>query len=296
LILDKFKLISVVANGHNFEVLEAGEGDRLALCLHGFPEHAIAWHSQVDCLVELGYRVWAPNQRGYGNSYRPQNVDDYKISILIEDIAALIDAASAKSVTLLGHDWGGVIAWFFAARKKRPLERLVIINAPHPATFAQHFFGRQMFRSWYVYYFIIPVIPELLLSRNNGKRLRKLYRRTAKHPENITEEEMNLYTKNVSTPERARALLNWYRANCTLNALREMRIGMTKIDVPTLLIWGEDDIALCKETTFGTAKFVRNLHVRYLKGVSHWVQQDEPEMVNELIQAFLTDRDVPEYD
>lgn len=292
--LDVFTVKKIEANGHPFEIYEAGSGDRLALCLHGFPEHAVSWHAQVPTLLKLGYKVWAPNQRGYGNSYRPDNVAEYKIDKLVEDVAGIIDASGAKSVTLLAHDWGAMIAWFFAMRKKRTLEKLVILNIPHPGPLSEHFIGPQMFKSWYIYYFLIPGLAETGMSRGGGKRLKKLFERTAKHPEHISDEEMKLYMENVSTKERARCLLNWYRANFPFGFIEEMK-NMPVIETPTFLLWGEDDVALTKETSYGTDKYVKNLTVRYLKGVSHWIQQDAPELCNMMIEDYLSGKEVPEY-
>src|SRR3954470_21103609 len=113
----------IKANGLRFEVLEAGSGDKLALCLHGFPEHAVSWRHQLPVLASMGYRVWAVNQRGYGRTSRPTQVAEYALPHLVEDVAALIDAANAKSVALIGHDWGGMVARCFAAGQRRPLER-----------------------------------------------------------------------------------------------------------------------------------------------------------------------------
>src|SRR5262245_65936434 len=113
----------VVANGLRFHVLAAGEGDRLALCLHGFPELAFSWRHQLPLLAELGWRVWAPDLRGYGESERPPRVADYAIESLLEDVAGLVDASGARQLMLVAHDWGGILAWYFAMRRVRPLSR-----------------------------------------------------------------------------------------------------------------------------------------------------------------------------
>ena len=124
------------ANGLRFRVLVAGEGDRLALCLHGFPECGYSWRHQMPLLARLGYKVWAPDLRGYGGTDRPDRMQDYAIETLMDDVAGLIDASGAKSTLLIAHDWGGLIATFFATRKLRPLERFVLMNIPHPAPVA----------------------------------------------------------------------------------------------------------------------------------------------------------------
>lgn len=116
-------------------MLEQGSGDRLALCLHGFPEHAVSWRHQMRVLADLGYRVWAVNLRGYGRSSRPARVADYAVSELLDDVAALVDASGARSLVLIGHDWGAMVAWHFAAAQLSLLERLVIVNVPHPLCF-----------------------------------------------------------------------------------------------------------------------------------------------------------------
>ena len=170
----------IEANGQAFETLVTGNGERVALCLHGFPEHACSWRFQMSHLAQQGFEVWAPNMRGYGRSSRPPRMRDYSIELLMQDVVGLIDAAGGRPVTLLAHDWGAVIAWFFAMRRLRPLERLVIINVPHPAVMARELrnSGRQRRKSWYVLFFQLPFIPELLMGRDNGHVLVRMMRDT----------------------------------------------------------------------------------------------------------------------
>ena len=150
----------VQANGLRFHVATCGEGDRLALFLHGFPECWYSWRYQLPVLARLGYRAWAPDLRGYGETDRPPRIQDYSMERLMDDVAGLIDASGCKSAMLLAHDWGGVIAWFFAMRKLRPLDRLVIMNLPHPAVMEKELRKwRQMKKSWYVLLFQIPRLP-----------------------------------------------------------------------------------------------------------------------------------------
>jgi pimeloyl-ACP methyl ester carboxylesterase len=279
---------TVRANGMSFEVLEAGAGERLALCLHGFPEHAIAWTHQLPALVGAGYRVWAPNQRGYGRTTRPPGVSAYGMPHLLDDVAALIDASGARSVTLLGHDWGAAVTWFFAMRRVRPLERLVIMNVPHPAAFAHALrtSWRQRLRSWYIAFFQIPFVPELVLRRDHARPIVDAFLRTAAHPERFTADELETYRAQADEPGALRAMLAWYRAAArTLPALIDE--SPEPIDVPTLMLWGEDDFALGTETTYGTDRYVRDLRLIVLPGVSHWLQQDATERVNAELVAFL---------
>src|SRR4051812_39466117 len=167
----------VEANGFRFAVDEAGEGDRLALCLHGFPESRFSWRWQLPLLAGLGYRVWAPDLRGYGETEpKPADVASYRIDRLMEDVAALIDASGARSVTLIGHDWGAGLAWTFAANAVRPLERLVIMNVPHPAVMAASHRGgnwAQLRRSWYMFFFQLPGLPEAVTLANDARAVRQ---------------------------------------------------------------------------------------------------------------------------
>ena len=286
------RYITVLANGLSFQVLEAGTGDRLALCLHGFPEHAEMWRPHFDTLVGLGYKVWAPNQRGYGKSSKPAGIASYHIDHLVADVAALIDASGASEVTLVSHDWGAVVAWYFAMRKARPLHRLIVMNVPHPAVFAEVLFKswRQKLRSWYVLFFQIPRLPEWLLSLRGGARLREVLVKSSLRPEGFTENELDVYASQVADVRTGRAMINWYRSAIQSNAfLKLFESDVPQIEVPTLMIWGEDDHALGKETTYGTDRYVRNLRLEYLAGCSHWVTQDAPDRANERIAAFLSD-------
>ncbi len=249
--------------------------------MHGFPEHAVSWRHQMPVLAAMGYRVWAVNQRGYGRTTRPDRVGDYAIPHLMADVAALMDASGARSTVLIGHDWGAMVAWCFAAGQVRPLRRLVIMNVPHPLCFrAALRHPRQVLRSWYAAFFQVPALPERLLAAGGGAAVRRMFAGLALPPE-----VMGTYTRQVAEPGAATAMLNWYRA------LRRPGPGMPDlarvIEVPTLVIWGEDDVALDIRCLDGTDRYVRDLTLRRLPGVSHWVQQDAPEVVNGLLKEFL---------
>jgi pimeloyl-ACP methyl ester carboxylesterase len=277
----------VAANGLQFEVFEAGEGGRLALLLHGFPQHAVSWHHQVPFLAGLGYRVWAVNQRGYGETSRPQRREDYALDQLTGDIAGLIDASGAASVTLIGHDWGALVAWTFATRRIRPLARLVIINVPHPLCFRRELktWGQRR-KSWYVGFFQMPLLPELLLSADSGHLLVKMLRDGARNRDAFPDEVLEIYRANVSAPDAASAMLNWYRAEGRDDIMAARDLD-APIETPTLVIWGEEDVALGLPCLDGTDRYVRDLRIERLPGVSHWAQEDAPQAVNRLLGQFL---------
>lgn len=214
--------------------------EHLALLLHGLPECAFSWRHQLPLLASLGYKAWAPNQRGYGRTTRPAEVSSYRLEVLVDDVGNLIDESGCKSVTLIGHDWGGMVAWASAFAGVRPLARLVVMNMPHPRRMAEGLrTWKQMRRSLYALFFQIPWLPESLL----------------------------------------RALLK----------------DPPYLETPTLMIWGEVDVALGKELTYGTEELIRDLTLRYLPGVSHWVQQEAPESVNAMLEAWLQGKPVPEH-
>ena len=286
----------VDANGLRFHVATCGDGERLALCLHGFPECWYSWRFQLPLLARLGYRAWAPDLRGYGESSRPPRMEDYALEHLLADVAGLIDAAGAPSVLLLAHDWGAVIAWYFAMRRIRPLERLVIMNVPHPAPFAREArHWRQIRRSWYALLFQIPRLPEALLRAGDYRAVREAFRGSAKDRKRFPDEVLRVYRDNAARPGALTAMLNYYRALVRGGGgERQRQLGYPVIDVPTLMLWGKEDVALCVETTYGTGEYVQDLTLRYLPGVSHWVQQEAPEIVNGMLEAWLLDRPVPQ--
>ena len=284
-----------------FECVAADGPDpgRLALCLHGFPEHAHAWRHQLEPLAALGYRVWAPNLRGYGNSSRPPRMRDYALEHLLDDVAALVDASGAEETVLVAHDWGAIIAWYFAIRRVRPLARLVIMNVPHPEPVAREFRvnPQQRRSSWYTLFFQLPLLPERVLTRNGAEGVAELFRTGTVREGAIADEDAEVFARNVRQPGAAKAMIDYYRAmGRGGGAARQRRLGHPQLDVPTLLVWGEQDVALRKASTYGTEHWVSPLTIRYLPHCSHWVQQDDPELVNAMLVAFLEDRPVPHAD
>ena len=281
----------IPANGLTFEVLTCGAGDTLALCLHGFPEIALSWEHQMIALAAMGYRVWAPNQRGYSQTTRPPAVEDYSIELLMADVAALIDASGAKHVVLIAHDWGAIVAWCFATRELRPIERLVIINVPHPVCFARSLRRPgQMLRSWYAAAFQIPGWPERFLARNNAQAIPVSILKSSTSPKTFPPDLLEATRANAAQPGALTAMINWYRAFLTGGGMhRQLKQGFPVIHVPTLMFWGEEDPFLARYTTDGTSEFVSNLTLKFLPGVSHWVQQDATTECNEALRTFLPD-------
>lgn len=288
----------VQANGLSFELDEclppSRSTEKLALCLHGFPESKYSWRHQLPVLAQLGYRAWAPNQRGYGASSRPDGVAAYDIDNLVADVEALIAASGAKETLLVAHDWGAIVAWHCAMRKIKTLSRLVIMNVPHPVRFMEDIRTnkKQRRKSWYVMFFQLPWLPEWMLTRRRAKAVAGAFYDMAVDKSRFPAPVLDHYRANALIPGAIKAMVNWYRA--ARKAGDRMAPKEANVEVPTLILWGEEDGALEKSLVPGTERFVPDLTVRYLPGVSHWVQQEAPETVNAMLAAWLTGRAVPE--
>ncbi|MDL5361391.1 alpha/beta fold hydrolase [Halalkalicoccus sp. NIPERK01] len=287
-----------IVNGVRLHYVEAGEGP-LVVLLHGFPEHWYSWREQIPALVEAGYRVVAPDMRGYNRSEKPPGVSAYRIGNLVEDVRALIAHCGADRAHLVGHDWGGVVAWEVAARHPDSVDRLVVLNAPHPSAYRRELWNPesdQAKRSWYVLFFQLPWLPELLVRAGRGRLLESLFRGGAANPEAFDDEAIRRYTEACLRPGAMTAMLNYYRA-LFRGTLRSKVPGRSLPDAttsdgligrPTLLVWGTDDEALSERLTEGLEKWVPDVEVERVAGASHWVQLDAPERVNDALVGFLS--------
>jgi pimeloyl-ACP methyl ester carboxylesterase len=284
--MDEIRTRTVEANGLSFVVDETGEGDDVALFLHGFPESRWSWRHQMPLLASLGWRAVAPDLRGYGQSSRPAGVEPYRMEHLVEDTAALFEALGAKRRLLIGHDWGSLIAWSFAIERRLPLDGLVIMNAPHPATLARARKNpRQWLRSWYVFYFQIPWLPEAAVTAFGGRAVNRAFRSMAVDKSRFTDEALEPYRKNALIPGAMTAMINYYRAN--FGDLNRYGEDSPIIEVPTLMVWGEEDAAIGIEFTQGYEDLVSDFTLNRLPNVSHWVQQEAPEAVNARLEAWM---------
>ena len=276
----------VAANQLSFRVAAAGFGDRLILCLHGFPESAISWQHQIDPLAQAGYRVWAPDLRGYGGTTRPTGIDAYRIESLMDDVTGLLDAAQVQRAILVGHDWGGIIAWYYAMRHAGRVEALIIVNAPHPACFEREVrHWRQLHRSWYMGFFQMPWLPEAALSASHGYVIGEIFRRMA---EQMPDDRIQLYRRQACEPGALTAMLNYYRAALRGGgALRQRRLGYPAVPVPTLVIWGIQDQALVSQNLDRLNEFVDDLTVVTVTDAGHFVHEDKPEQVTRDMLMWL---------
>lgn len=274
----------VQVNGIRVHYVTAGRGP-LVLLLHGFPEFWYAWRHQIPALAEH-FTVVAPDQRGYNETDKP--AWGYEIDVLVADVLGLIEALGHERAIVVGHDWGGAVAWATAIARPHRVERLAILNAPHPAVFAEHLRTNraQQRRSWYMGFFLLPALPELAFKANDYALLERIFREQIPAG-TFGDEDLAAYKDALSKPGALTAALNWYRAAGRQGARGLYTGTQMRCDVPTLLIWGEADVALGPELVDGTAQYVPDLTVRRLPGVSHWVQQEAPAQVNRFLLEFL---------
>ena len=261
--------------------VEAGSGP-LVVLLHGFPECSYGWRHQVPRLAAAGFRVVAPDLRGYGASDRPRGISAYSVGALVGDVAGLIERLGGGPAVLAGHDWGGVVAWYAAMSRPEVVRRLVILNAPHPAAYARELRrgSSQLLRSWYAGLHQLPRLPELAWEAFDYALLRRVLRGG---PAATTADE-EAYVAAFRGRGGIGPALNYYRA-----AVRHRAPRPVPITAPTLLIWGERDRYLVPELTRGLDRWVPDLRIERLPDASHWVQHDEPERVAALIAEFSRD-------
>jgi pimeloyl-ACP methyl ester carboxylesterase len=283
---DSSRFVSV--NGIRLHVCEAGPvGGPAVVLLHGFPEFWYSWREQIRFLADRGFRVMAPDLRGYNLSEKPGRVGDYGVEQLVGDVIGLIEQTAGGRAALVGHDWGGVIAWFAAMRQPERIEKLIILNAPHPAAYLRELRRpSQLLRSWYALFFQLPWLPERVMRRNDFAALRSLFRDGPARKSPTREADVQRYVEALAHPGALTAMINYYRA-----ALRGGRSTLQRqivpIQIPTLLIWGEHDRYLVPELADGLERWVPDLRVERLKNATHWVQNDEPDEVNRLLAEFL---------
>lgn len=264
-------------------VVQAGPVDGpLVILLHGFPEFWYGWNAQIEPLAAAGYRVYAPDQRGYNLSDKPDGIAAYSIETLAADVVGLIDEAGRQKAVVVGHDWGAAVAWWVAATYPDRVERLVVLNVPHPAVM-KRFASRdpgQMLRSWYIAFFQLPGLPERL-SRQNNWSLMIHTLRSSSRPGTFSDADLEQYRRAWSQPGAFRSMVNWYRAVLRRPPTRSLA---ARITVPTLLIWGTRDRFLKREMAQPSIDLCDKGRVIFFENATHWVQHEEAERVTELIK------------
>ncbi|MBD2093051.1 alpha/beta hydrolase [Microcoleus sp. FACHB-1515] len=276
----------ITTNGIKLHYVTEGSGS-LIIFLHGFPEFWYSWRKQIPAFSS-DHKVVVPDLRGYNDSDKPIAQSAYVMAEFVQDLKGLIEGLGYDRCILVGHDWGGAIAWNFAYSYPQMLEKLIILNLPHPARFGQGLLmPQQLLKSSYIFFFQIPLLPELLLQANNYGAIETAFKGMAVDKSAITEADIEQYKAAMAKPGALTASLNYYR-----NILSQGMVSQdwSVLEVPTLMIWGEEDTALGKELSYGTEKYVRHFRIRYIPQCSHWVQQEQPDLVNQYIREFIEGR------
>ena len=254
-------------------------GDTVVL-LHGFPQTAESWAAQLAALEEAGYRAVAPDQRGYTAAHRPEGRRAYRIEALVDDVLAVIDATGDERVHLVGHDWGGGVAWAVAARHPDRLRSLTVVSTPHPGAFRRSMLGTQLLRSWYMAFFQLPAVPERLLLARGGALLRRALEQSGLPPDIAAR-----YLERMREPGALTAALNWYRAL----PLSRPSAAIGRITVPTLYVWSTRDTALGRTAAERTAAWIdAPYRFEILHGVSHWIPETAPDAFNRLLVEHVS--------
>lgn len=287
--LDNLEKRFIKVNGINLHVVMAGDEDgEPVFLLHGFPEFWYGWKNQIPYLVEQGYRVIIPDQRGYNLSDKPEGVHHYQLDTLAQDIVNLAGALDYDKINLVGHDWGAAVSWWVATLFPDKLKKLVILNVPYPTIMFEQMRQvniAQMLKSWYIGFFQIPFLPETLASLGDYSGMEQMLRRSS-NPDTFSEEDIEQYRRAWSQPGAMTAMINWYRAivsGTTSNNLTDKG----RIVTPTLMLWGENDIALGKELAEPSIGLCDDGELIFYPNATHWLQHDEPDSVNYEIVRFL---------
>ncbi len=271
-------------NGIKLHYVTQGEGP-LMLMLHGFPEFWYSWRHQIPEFAK-DFKVVALDLRGYNDSDKPAEQSAYVMAEFIKDVEGVVRGLGYDKCVLVGHDWGGAIAWNFAYAHPEMVERLIILNLPHPAKFAEGLrTPQQLLRSSYIFFFQLPWLPEMMLKSADYQPIETAFKSMAVDKSAFTQENLQAYKDAVAKPGAMTAMLNYYRNAFEQGILRQ---DWRVLEVPTLMIWGENDTALGKELTYGTEAYVRNFQINYIPNCSHWVQQEQPQLVNHYMREFLT--------
>lgn len=273
----------ITTNGIQLHYVTQGEGP-LMLMLHGFPEFWYSWRHQIPEFAK-DFKVVALDLRGYNDSDKPKNQSAYVMDEFVRDVEGVIRGLGYDKCVLVGHDWGGAIAWNFAYSHPEMVERLIVLNIPHPAKFGEGLrTPQQLLRSSYIFFFQLPGIPELAIQSLDYQLIENAFKGMAVNKSAITRADIDAYKDAAAKRGALTAALNYYR-----NIFQQRILNQTwgVLQVPTLMIWGENDTALGQELTYGTEVYVQNFQIKYIPNCSHWVQQEKPELVNQYMREFL---------
>ncbi len=277
---------SVETNGVTLHTAVAGPEDGpLVILLHGFPEFWYGWKHQIDALAKQGYRVMAPDQRGYNRSSKPPGAENYTLNDLRDDIAGLIEQSGKEKAFVVGHDWGGAVAWQLAATRPELVEKMIAVNIPHPQAMPKVMMRNPMqwVKSSYMLYFQIPKLPEAMMAAEDFSFMKQAMAGTSRKNA-FSEEDLERYGEAWAQPGALTGMLNWYRA-LPKGSFRQT--PKRKIDVPVRILWGVGDQFLSLQLAKESLTFCKDAELVLIGQATHWVHHEQPEILNRLIMEFL---------
>jgi pimeloyl-ACP methyl ester carboxylesterase len=256
----------------------------VVVLLHGFPEFSYGWHRQIEPLAAAGFRVIVPDQRGYNLSGKPAGVAAYALTELVSDVIAIADQLGQEKIFLAGHDWGAAVAWSAALLHPQRIAKLVVLNVPHPSVMRKFLSTRprQLLRSWYMFFFQLPWLPEALFSAFNYRIGASSLLRSSR-PGTFSAEDLIEYRAAWSQPAALTAMINWYRALFRFRA----KFPDRTVHVPTRILWGERDAFLLAEMAHESLRYCTNAELFTFVNATHWLQHEEPARVSELLIDFF---------
>ena len=281
----------VQGNGLRFRTMADGPADgELAVLLHGFPEGAESWSKQVDALAKAGALAVAPDMRGYGLSDAPPYVGDYAIDNLVEDVAGIIKAFGRTSAHVAGHDWGALVAWFFASAHPEMTKSLTVLSVGHPAAVAEAGWKDedQRNRSRYIALFLMQGKAEHVLAEDGYRRLRAMFA-LPPNPQAVPRGVVEGFVRSMSREGRLTAALNYYRANLSDPKAWAARARQLEVAAPTVLLWGDQDPALGRLQAENTAEHMTvGYRLEILEGAGHWLQFERADEVGRSLVNSIT--------
>lgn len=256
------------------------------LFLHGFPSFWYSWQLQIDSFSNQNFYLIVPDQRGYNESSKPKQVGDYRLKTLVEDMVQLLTALNIKQAHIVAHDWGGIVAWALIKKYPHLFIKVVIVNAPYLPAYSKFSFA-QLFRSWYVYFFQIPLLPQWLLARNQFELLARALLRTSLHG-TFSEADINIYKQAWQKEGSVKAMINWYRALMKFSGDAKEIFGQRlPVKIPVLALWGNRDAFLRKESGICPAKHCTNFRMKVYNDATHWLPIEKSKEVNKEIENFF---------
>jgi epoxide hydrolase 4 len=276
-------------NGIALHVVLAGptSGKPLIL-LHGFPEFWFAWRRQIDHFVSSGYRVIIPDQRGYNLSDKPADIASYSIDLLAKDVVGVLDITANSRAFVVGHDWGAAVTWYLAARYSDRVDRVAILSVPHPRVFIKNLIMNpaQLRRSWYIFFFQLPWLPEFILRKRDWALLVRVLGNTS--PSGVfSDSDLERYKESWARKDAVTTMLNWYRATLRLPLKLALDPEASRVRVPALLIWGKNDQFAGKAMARESLRYCDDGHLEMLESATHWIQHEQPGQVNTLLSQFF---------